>query len=66
MAIWRTFLKFEVRQTAIIVSSGLPHSAKQVQILKKCAPNCHYYQPHLTGWAALPYYGVFLKSGETL
>jgi hypothetical protein len=36
MVVWRTFLKFEVYQTAIIVSS------QEVQI-KKSAPNCHYY-----------------------
>jgi hypothetical protein len=37
MAFWRAFLKFEVRQTVIIVSSGLPHLTQQVQIFFKCA-----------------------------
>ncbi len=32
MAVWRTFLKFEARQTAIIVSSGLSHPSQEFQI----------------------------------
>jgi hypothetical protein len=35
MAVWCPFVKFELRQTAIIVSSGLPHPTLQVQIFKK-------------------------------
>ncbi len=31
MAIWHTFLKFEARQTAIIVCSGLPHPIQQIK-----------------------------------
>jgi hypothetical protein len=42
MAVWRTFLN-KARQTAIIISSGLSHLTQEVQSLKKCAPNCHYY-----------------------
>jgi hypothetical protein len=54
MAVWRTFLKFEACQTAIVtVSSGLSHPTQEVQIKKK-APNCHYYlqrayTPYLMG-----------------
>jgi hypothetical protein len=29
------FIKFEARQTPILVSSGLPHPTQQVQIQKK-------------------------------
>jgi hypothetical protein len=43
MAVWRTFLSFKARQTAIIISSGLLHLTQEVQILKKCSPNCQYY-----------------------
>jgi hypothetical protein len=35
MAIWRTFLKFEARQTVIVVCSGLPHPTHQIQIKNK-------------------------------
>jgi hypothetical protein len=35
MAIRRTFLKFEARQTAITICSGLSCLTQQVQILKK-------------------------------
>ncbi len=57
MAIWRTFLKFGACQTAIIVSSRLPHQAQQVQTFKKVRQTsiiiCSKLS-HLTGWAALP------------
>ncbi len=43
LVVWRTFFfKFEVRQTAIIVCSGLLHPTQQVQILKKSAENVHF------------------------
>jgi hypothetical protein len=32
---WRDFFKFEVRQTAIVICSELPHPTQQVQILKQ-------------------------------
>jgi hypothetical protein len=32
---WRTFLKFEARQTAIVICSELQHPTQQVKILKK-------------------------------
>jgi len=35
MAVGHTFLKFKARQAAILISSGLPHPAQQVQIFKK-------------------------------
>jgi hypothetical protein len=55
VVVWSTFLKFEACQTAIIVSSGLPHPTEQVQILKKVRQltiTADYHLP--TGWAALP------------
>jgi hypothetical protein len=54
MAIWRTFLKFETRKTAIIVSRGLSNpSRKEVQIQKLVRPNAISGLSHPTGWAAL-------------
>jgi hypothetical protein len=32
MVIWRTFLKFEVPQTVVIVSSSLSHPTQEVQM----------------------------------
>jgi hypothetical protein len=42
MVVWCTFFKFEVRQTAIIVSKGC-HTQPRKFKLKKSLPNCHYY-----------------------
>jgi hypothetical protein len=35
ITVWHTFFKFEARQTAIIVSSGLSHPTQEVPILKE-------------------------------
>jgi hypothetical protein len=57
MDVWRTFVIFEARQTAIIFSRRLPHLTQQVQILKKVRQTaitvCSGLS-HPTGWAALP------------
>jgi hypothetical protein len=41
MSVWRAFLKFEARQTAIIACIELPHLTQQVK-QKKWAPNGHF------------------------
>jgi hypothetical protein len=72
------FLKFEVCQTAIIVSSGLPHPTHAASsTLNKIAPDCYYYsylQRAVTSermGTALPFenidHGFFsIKGGEIL
>jgi hypothetical protein len=57
MAVWRAFLSFKARQTAIIISSGLLHLTQGVQILKnvrQTASTICSGLSHPTGWAALP------------
>jgi len=71
MAVCCTFFKFEAHQTAIIVSSGLPHTTQQVLILKKM-----HQKPFLSAAGSHTllngklcplgtYHGAFFKGRET-
>jgi hypothetical protein len=45
MSVWRAFLKFDARQTAILVCIELPHPTNKVK-LKKWSPNGHFNLLH--------------------